>query len=110
MLPSIGWVSSNPLWLGLALAVIVIACTAPPPPDATGEEVYVELCASCHGADLNGGVGPALGPGSNSANLGDDFLRLTIVRGRGRMPSFGSALSDDHVQRLIDYLREVQGR
>ena len=92
------------------MSLVLAGCTSPPPPNATGEEVYVELCASCHGADLRGGLGPALGASSNSANQDDEFLHLTIVRGRGRMPAFGSVLTDDHVQRLIGYLREVQAR
>ena len=53
-------------------------------------------------------VGPALGPGSNAAAQPDDFLRLTITEGRGRMPSFSSSLTSTQIDRLIGYIREEQ--
>lgn len=93
----------------VALLVAITACSpGGPPEDATGEEIYAELCARCHGADLGGGIGPALGPDSNVAEESNDFLQFTIVNGRGRMPSFETTLDDDQVDRLIAYVREVQ--
>jgi cytochrome c5 len=85
------------------------ACTGAPRPDATGQEIYEQVCSNCHGADLSGGIGPAVGPGSNAAAQDDDFLLLTITRGRGRMPSFDTTLSDDQIARVVDYLRTAQG-
>ena len=84
------------------------ACTGPPAADATGQQVYEQVCANCHAVDLSGGVGPELGAGSNAADQDDDFLVLTITRGRGRMPSFDTTLSDDQIARVVDYLRTVQ--
>jgi mono/diheme cytochrome c family protein len=96
--------------IAAALIVGVLAgCTAAPAPDATGEEIYLQLCSRCHGEDLAGGIGPALGPGSNTADQDDEFLELTVTRGRGRMPAFGSSLSADQLQRLIGFVRERQG-
>jgi mono/diheme cytochrome c family protein len=88
--------------------VVVAACVGRPDADASGEEIYLQLCSNCHGDQLEGGVGPPLGPGTNAAEQPDEYLRLTIVEGRGRMPSFSSSLTDDQVGRLIDYLREAQ--
>jgi mono/diheme cytochrome c family protein len=88
--------------------VLIAACADPPPPEASGEEIYRQLCANCHGNDLNGGVGPAVGAGSNSAAQDDDFLVLTVTRGRGPMPSFESTLSDEQIARVVDYLRAEQ--
>ena len=79
-----------------------------PDEDATGEEIYAELCARCHGADLGGGVGPPLGPGSDAAGEDDEYIEFTVLNGRGRMPSF-SSLDDGQVERLIGYIRGVQG-
>lgn len=93
----------------LAIGLAVSACSlGGPPDDATGEEIYAELCTSCHGADMSGGVGPALGPGSNAADEDDEFLVFTITNGRGRMPSFESTLNEEQVDRLVAYIREVQ--
>jgi len=92
------------------LGVVISACVGRPEADASGEEIYLQLCSNCHGDRLEGGVGPPLGPGSNAAEQPDEYLRLTIVEGRGRMPSFSSSLTDDQVGRLIDHLREAQDR
>jgi cytochrome c551 len=93
----------------LPLVVALTACSfGGPAEDASGEEIFAELCARCHGADLSGGVGPALGPGSNAASEDDEYLEFTIVNGRGRMPSF-SSLTEQQVDRLVAHIREVQG-
>ncbi|MEX0796098.1 MAG: cytochrome c [Acidimicrobiia bacterium] len=92
------------------LLVVAAGCTGRPAADATGEEIYLQLCSNCHGDDLGGGVGPALGSGSPAAEHPDTFLEASIVDGRGRMPSFRSSLDDDQLGRLIRYIREVQGR
>lgn len=89
------------------LAATLLACGRPPL-DATGEEIFEQVCANCHGSDLSGGVGPALGVGSNAASEDDDFLRLTIERGRGRMPSFGNTLTEEQIEAVISYIRERQ--
>jgi mono/diheme cytochrome c family protein len=91
-----------------AAALVAGGCTlGSPSGEATGEEIYVQLCARCHGVGLEGGVGPNLGPGSNAAVEDDAYLRFTVRNGRGRMPSF-SSLDDAQIERLIKYLREVQ--
>lgn len=94
----------------VVLMATLISCSlGGVPQDATGEEIYAQLCSRCHGSDLSGGVvGPSLGPGSDAAEGTDEFIRFTLINGRGRMPSFSSTLSDDQVDRLIRYIREVQ--
>lgn len=94
----------------LVVSMALTACSlGGPAEDATGEEIYSELCARCHRADLSGGVGPPLGPGSNASSETDEYIEFTIVNGRGRMPSFPS-LSGQQVDRLVAYVREVQGQ
>lgn len=97
------------LGAGLLLTVVLGACSlGGPDADATGEEIYAQLCARCHGADLSGGVAPALGPDTSAAAEDDEYLEFTVINGRGRMPSFPS-LSDEQVDRLVAFIREVQG-
>ncbi len=88
--------------------LVLAACGNGLAEDATGEEIYEARCASCHRGDLSGGIGPPLGPESDAAGKPDDFYRLTINQGLGRMPSFGGVFNDDQVTRVIEYLRSAQ--
>ncbi|MGQ0848278.1 MAG: c-type cytochrome [Actinomycetota bacterium] len=88
--------------------VLIGACTEAPAPDATGQQIFEQICSRCHGVDLGGGIGPPLGSGSNSAEQDDAFLVLTISRGRGRMPSFNGTLSEEQVARVVEYVRSRQ--
>jgi cytochrome c551 len=91
------------------LILVLAACgVGRPAEDASGAEIYNQLCANCHAEDLSGGLGPPLGPGSNSADQPDEFLEIAIVNGRGRMPSFSSSLEDGQLELLIAYIREAQ--
>lgn len=72
-----------------------------------GEELYQHSCATCHGEDLGGGIGPALGPGSNAIDLTDEQLAGAIRVGPGSMPGYGH-LTDDQVDSLVQYLRQRQ--
>lgn len=91
----------------VTIALTLAACDGPEA-DATGQEIFAEVCARCHSDDLSGGVGPALGPGSNAAAQSDEFLVTTIMEGRGRMPSFEQTLTAEQIQRVVGYLREQQ--
>lgn len=52
--------------------------------DATrGRAVFARTCASCHGADATGGVGPRL----RGADVTIEAARETIRNGRGVMPA-----------------------
>jgi cytochrome c551 len=93
-----------------ALLVVSACSVGRPAPDATGEEIYIQLCSNCHGDDLSGGIGPALGPGSEAAERPEAFLESAIMDGRGRMPSFESSLDEDQLGRLIGFIREEQRR
>ncbi len=73
-----------------------------------GEDLIDQICSRCHGSDLGGGIGPALGPGSNAAtNLTNEQIAGVLEVGPGAMPSF-KRLSDEQVASVIAYLRWVQ--
>ena len=59
------------------------------PSDATGEEIYVQVCARCHGEDLRGGTGlPLVGEDARSIDKPERYFVQSISAGIGRMPSF----------------------
>ncbi len=77
----------------------------------TGRELYNLACAGCHGVDLSGDEEediPDLGPGSDATEESDPRLTKQIREGEDEMPSFGGTLTDDQIQLIIEYLREVQ--
>jgi cytochrome c550 len=53
------------------------------PDPERGTVIYAESCAGCHGADGEGGVGPAL----RGSGLEASAVMLTIASGRGVMPA-----------------------
>ena len=91
--------------LGLILALALTtgqAATA----SKTGEELYRQHCAACHGYDGNGGVGVPLTLPDFQYSVTNSYLKKTIRYGRpGRvMPAFPS-LSNAEIKALIKYIR-----
>ena len=107
---------SSPRWKSVLVllvpaifcATLLAGCGAGLDDNATGEEIYNARCSSCHRKDLSGGIGPALGPGSEAVDRPLEYYEITITAGKGRMPSFGSSLTDEQVARVIDYVISVQ--
>lgn len=95
-----------------AVLALVVACGGSGvPEDATGQEIFVQLCARCHGSDLRGGTGVALvGEGANSIDKPESYLVQSIYAGIGRMPAFRRTLSDDQILRVVHYIMRQQGR
>lgn len=74
----------------------------------SGRQVYSSRCASCHDADGSGSRGPNI----TGARVTERYPNVAdqidvIVNGRGGMPSFGNSLSDDEIDAVVRYTREV---
>lgn len=70
-----------------------------------GADLYAQSCAICHGARGEGGIGLAIGAGSNThLNLTDEQIAGVITVGPGNMPGY-SRLSSEQVASLVDYVR-----
>ena len=67
--------------------------------------LYLEHCASCHGADRLGGAGPALLP-ANLGRLKQAAAADVIKNGRAatQMPPFGSQLSEADIGQLVELI------
>ena len=122
------------LWIGLAAAVgVTVAATepwtAPPeeiarpnPVDPTpesldrGREIFVDLCAPCHGDD---GAGDAEVEEVLDVEVGDLTSRQRLARrsdgelhwrirvGSDTMPQFGEDLEDGQIWDVINYVRTL---
>ncbi len=123
------------LYVCVAASVSVHAAqdaTTPPtslahalPPDATGEQIFLLACATCHATDGRGSPESVVGfelPMANGHGFPDfnDCATNTVepladwvavahrggtVRGLDRkMPAFGDALSGDQIERAVKYL------
>jgi mono/diheme cytochrome c family protein len=98
-------------WTLVAAIVLVAACGPGVSEDATGEAVYLQVCARCHADHLGGGFGPALvGFDAPSLDKPRDFFEQTVRTGIGRMPAFGGTLSEDQIDRVLDYVLTQRGR
>jgi len=77
--------------------------------ESPGAAIYSNSCASCHGVDGSGGLGPALA-GEVTANFPDVADQITFVsEGLGIMPGFGDQLSDDELRQVVEYTRSLEG-
>lgn len=77
---------------------------------AVGERVYADNCATCHGDDGEGGTGPRLGGGAVVDSYPDaDDHRAIVADGLGSMPAWKGTLSDDEIDAVVAYEREVLG-
>ena len=64
-----------------------------PPPPATGSELYMTYCASCHG------------PGSSSTKAGATVIRINAGIGNvAQMNGLATSLSAANIQAIADYL------
>jgi len=80
---------------------------------ATGARLYADACASCHGANGEGGEGPALHNRVLLEAAGDTYLFETIRRGRRgtSMAAFSDAspvrrtLEDEEIESIVTHIR-----
>ena len=76
-------------------------------PADVGAVVYSDNCASCHGSDGGGSIGPALADGlvvDAYPDIADQIV--VITEGRGGMPPFDSRLTPEEITAVAEYTRE----
>jgi mono/diheme cytochrome c family protein len=73
-----------------------------------GREVWSSNCARCHGADGGGGSGVKLSDGrAEELHPEIDTMIDVVAEGKGAMPAFGGSLSDEEIEAVVRYVREV---
>lgn len=82
---------------------------------AQGAQIYKQNCSSCHGAQGEGGIGPALRDSPYIQTAGDQAITETIAKGRTgtAMPAWsqaqGGLLSDAQIADVVAFLGTLQG-
>jgi len=94
-------------WMGWDLAQAQAQPSSPTPaPHHATAALYATHCASCHGAQRTGGMGPALLAESlGRLRAADAVAAITHGRPATQMPAFGATLSAGEIQALAAYIR-----
>ena len=76
----------------------------------SGTEVYQELCAQCHGADGEGGIGPSLADAEFQSAKSDEDVFATISDGHETtaMIAWGEVLTAEQIQQLVELIRQFE--
>ncbi|MCZ7657855.1 MAG: nitrite reductase [Xanthobacteraceae bacterium] len=92
-------------WSSLAVGAMLLLA-APANAQVDTARLYGEHCASCHGADRLGGLGPALLP-ENLGRLSGPRAVAVIAEGRNatQMPGFAPALAKAEIEALAAFIR-----
>jgi mono/diheme cytochrome c family protein len=110
------WLPAVSIAVAISVSLVVGACGGDDGAgsDATvpaeleeGRDIYVSRCATCHGRDGDGGVGPALADGRVVERYPDIADHLEIVReGRNAMPAWEGELTPEEIEAVVRYERE----
>jgi len=103
------------------LGTLLLAATATLPARAAADsadaprnlpKLVTEVCAGCHGPNLEGGAGPSLLDDTWKYGGDDAQIAASIRLGKpqGGMPPFGGALAEKDIRGLVVYLRELAGK
>jgi len=74
------------------------------------EQLFSQLCAGCHGADLSGGQGGSLIDGEWKHGSSDADLMRSIKEGNVQlgMTPFGTVLDDGQIRMMVIFIREKE--
>jgi mono/diheme cytochrome c family protein len=83
---------------------------AAPNEDPGGEILFTQNCAECHQGNGKGiaNIYPALA-GSEVVKGSPIDVALVLIIGRGEMPSFAGAISDEDMAKIINYVSNAWG-
>jgi mono/diheme cytochrome c family protein len=73
---------------------------------ANGKNIYAKDCASCHGAEGEGAVGPALDSKAKLDSLGLENVKHSIEDGveGTAMPGWKGVLTDDEIDDVVHFM------
>jgi glucose/arabinose dehydrogenase len=102
----------RPLSALLFVPLLLIPCAVLAAEPSTGERLYQQLCASCHGVKLQGGNAQSLVDGVWQFGRGRGYVQRSIKYGIPHlgMPSYGESLSDSQIREVTNFLLESENR
>ena len=105
-------ISASIVGLG-ALAAGPLLLAQAPAPKKDVAKVWTDVCASCHGPNMQGAQAPSMLDDTWVSGSGDDTaLAATIKNGRvpTGMPAFGGLLSDEEIRAMVFFIRGTAPR
>ena len=102
--------------MAVLMSMLVTGCAGDDVPEVsaddaelvTGRDVYARNCVACHGAAGQGGTGPKLSEGVVIERYPDVHDHIDIIaNGRNQMPAYGGKLTDEEIEAVVRYNREV---
>lgn len=103
------------LLFALAVYFIGLASLSASPKAADAGTLFAKHCATCHGK--NGEARTFKAKFNHARNLTDSSWQTTvtderlfnsITNGRGRMPAWGKQLSEEEINTLVAYIRQLK--
>lgn len=82
----------------------------PDEPTLTADQVFVGICAQCHGLNGEGGSGPVINTQDFQAKYDDQALSDLISKGIPSTPMIGvgELLSDEQINQLVSLIRNLK--
>ena len=76
----------------------------------TGAQIYIDVCARCHGANGEGGIALALADAKFQAEHDNQSLIEIITQGREATPmiAWGEIFNSDQIEQVVRYIRSLQ--
>jgi len=92
---------------GDAEAAAATAANRPQFSQATGEELYMNVCAACHMPDAKGAQGAGIYPAlaGNAKLASRAYPAYVVMKGLNGMPPVGEMMDDAQVTEVVNYVR-----
>ena len=92
------------------MSLIAMASPAQANERIEGEKLFNQNCVECHQSNGRGiaNIYPALA-GSEIVKGSPMDVALVLIIGRGEMPSFAGAMSDEDMAKIINYVSNAWG-
>lgn len=86
-----------------------VAAAGTPVSAQVGASIFAKNCAACHGANGEGGIGPALARNPHVNIDSPNPMLTTIVQGRNLMPSWRGQLAASDIASVATFVRASWG-